>query len=278
MNRIGEIVACLLLGCVIVAVTSPLAAQQQPPLTLTARTQKLCQNEWGGNYWKTVDAQQQWDPTETAIIICDVWDKHWSAGATRRVAEMAPRMNTVVQAARSLGVFIVHAPSDTMDYYQGTPARTRMLDAPRVAMPEPAAHPDPPQPVDSSDGGSDTNEKPWHKAWTRQHEAIVIDQSKDGISDNGQEIWNALQQRRINHVIIMGVHTNMCVLNRSFAIKALVTRGVNVVLAHDLTDPMYNPARSPYVDHEVGRQLMIGYIEKFWCPTIDSQQILDAAR
>ena len=74
----------------------------------------------------------------------------------------------------------------------------------------------------------------------------------------------------------MGVHTNMCVLNRSFAIKAMVTRGLNVVLVRDLTDPMYNPARSPYVDHEVGRQLMLGYIEKFWCPTVDSQQILDS--
>ena len=41
----------------------------------------------------------------------------------------------------------------------------------------------------------------------------------------------------------------------------------------DLTDAMYNPARSPYVDHDEGTQLVIGYIEKFWCPTVTSDVI-----
>ncbi len=251
---------------------------QQQSLPLTMRTQELRQHDWGGSYWHTQEESGKWRAAETAVIICDVWDKHWSQGATRRVGEMAPRMNIVVQAARSLGVFIIHAPSDTLDFYRDAPARKRMLDAPLVPLPDPKPHPDPPQPIDSSDGGSDTGEKPWHKAWTRQHAAIEIDQQRDGISDNGQEVWNALQQRGIKNVIVLGVHTNMCVLNRPFAIKALVTRGIRVVLVRDLTDPMYNPARSPYVDHEVGKQLIIGYVEKFWCPTIDSQQVLDAAR
>ncbi len=253
-------------------------AQEKQTLPLRVRTQELRRNDWGGNYWHTVESSQEWQASETALIICDVWDKHWSQGATRRVGEMAERMNIVVQSARSLGVFIIHAPSDTMDFYQDALARQRMMEAPKVALPEPQPHADPPQPIDSSDGGSDTTEKPWYRAWTRQHAAILIDQQQDGISDNGQEVWNALQQRGIKNVLILGVHTNMCVLNRSFAIKALVTRGKNVVLVRDLTDPMYNPARSPYVDHEVGKQLIIGYIEKFWCPTIESQQILDAAQ
>ncbi len=34
----------------------------------------------------------------------------------------------------------------------------------------------------------------------------------------------------------------MCVLGRSFAIKTMVRRGKNVMLARDLTDTMYNPA------------------------------------
>ena len=32
-------------------------------------------------------------------------------------------MNQVVSAARSLGVMIIHAPSDTMKFYEGTPWR-----------------------------------------------------------------------------------------------------------------------------------------------------------
>jgi len=264
------------LAVVFVAAAS-LSGQEVKTLHLAGRTQELRQNAWGGNYWHTVETPQQWQANETALLLCDVWDKHWSGGATRRVGEMAPRMNEAVRAARSLGVFIVHAPSETMDFYQDTPARKRMIDAPHAPMPQPRPHDDPRHPIDASDGGSDTNEKPWHKAWTRQHPAIEIDQQADGISDHGQEVWNALRQRGIKNLIVMGVHTNMCVLNRSFAIKAMVTRGLNVVLVRDLTDPMYNPARPPYVDHEIGRQLMIGYVEKFWCPTIDSRQLLESA-
>ncbi|MGC8000379.1 hypothetical protein, partial [Salmonella enterica] len=73
--------------------------------------------------------------------------------------------------------------------------------------------------------------------------------------------------------LIMGVHTNMCVLNRSFGIKQLVKWGMNTALVRDLTDAMYNPARAPYVEHEEGTQLVVSYIEKFWCPTVHSRDL-----
>ena len=37
-------------------------------------------------------------------------------------------------------------------------------------------------------------------------------------------------------------------------------------------------ARPPYVSHEEGTQLVIGYIEKFWCPTITSADIIGGER
>ena len=215
---------------------------------------------------------------QTAMILCDVWDKHWSRGATERVAAMAPRINEAVKAARAQGITIIHCPSETMKFYADTPARKRMQEAPRAEVPAEVKHADAPQPVDSGDGGSDTNEKPWHLAWTRQHPAIEIDQQKDGISDNGQEVWNFLVQKGIKNVVILGVHTNMCVLGRPFAIKTMVRRGMNVVLVRDLTDAMYNPARSPYVSHEDGTRLIVEYIEKFWCPTIASEDVLNGAK
>jgi hypothetical protein len=71
----------------------------------------------------------------------------------------------------------------------------------------------------------------------------------------------------------MGVHTNMCILGRSFAIKKMLKRGMLPLLVRDLTDAMYNPAKPPYVSHDEGTALVINYIEKFYCPTIDSEQI-----
>src|SRR3954466_2467381 len=79
----------------------------------------------------------QWPVARTAIIICDMWDTHTCGMSAQRVALMAPRMNQVVSAARSLGVMIIHAPSDTMKFYEGTPWRERMRSAPTSPSPFP---------------------------------------------------------------------------------------------------------------------------------------------
>ena len=241
--------------------------------TLQLTTLRQVPRTTGRNGWRVVEEEVAWRPSETAIIIVDMWNKHWSWGATERVNIMAPRMNVVIDTARDQGIQIIHAPSDTMDFYDGHAARSWVLDVPHVEMPDPIEHPDPPQPVDSSDGGSDTGEENGFKAWHRQHPAIEI-KDGDAISDNGQEVYNILVQKGIKNLLYMGVHTNMCVLGRSFAIKAMVRSGqFNVALVRDLTDAMYNPFKPPYVSHEEGTQLIIAYIEKFWCPTITSDDL-----
>ena len=83
-----------------------------------------------------------------------------------------------------------------------------------------------------------------------------------------------IKQRGIKNVIVMGVHTNMCVLYRPFAIRRLLECGFNVLLMRDLTDSMYNPARKPYVNHFTGTDLVIWYIEKYLCPSVTSDQII----
>lgn len=221
----------------------------------------------GRNGWRVLEEEVTWKTSETAIIVVDMWDRHWSWGATERVNVMAPRMDIVLGRARERGVQIIHAPSDTMDFYEAHAARKWVLELPHAAPPAERELPDPPLPVNASDGGSDTGETDTYKAWHRQHPAIKICDT-DAISDNGQEVYNLLHHKGIRNLIFMGVHTNMCVLGRSFAIKQMVRWGFNAVLARDLTDAMYNPFKPPYVSHEEGTQLIIEYIEKFWCPTM----------
>ena len=234
-------------------------------LSLSIRRQEA--RTVGRHGWRIIEEEVDWQTDKTAIIVVDMWNKHWSWGATERVNVMAPRMNIVLQRARQDGVQIIHAPSDTMDFYEKHPARTAMKEFPHLEPPEEREMPDPPQPVDASDGGSDTGETNMYGAWHRQHPDIEIDDA-DAISDNGQEVYNLLTHKGIQNLIFMGVHTNMCVLGRSFAIKQMVKWGFNVVLARDLTDAMYNPFKPPYVSHEEGTRLIVEYIEKFWCPTI----------
>lgn len=220
---------------------------------------------------------EEWDPSKTAIVICDMWDKHWCPTATARVGEMAPVMNRVVQAARAKGVLIVHSPSDTLGFYEGAPQRKLAQNAPKAAnLPKDITNwcslqkKEGDLPIDDSDGGCDCG-KPTksYKAWSRQIEAIEI-APEDAISDKGDEVWNLFEARGIDNVIVMGVHTNMCVLGRPFGIRNLVKNGKNVVLMRDMTDTMYNPKMEPKVSHFRGTELVIEHIEKHWCPTTTS--------
>ena len=216
---------------------------------------------------------QQWDPSKTAIIICDMWDTMVCKIPADRVAEMAPRMNEVITAAREKGVLIIHAPSGNVDYYQGTSQRALCANAPEFASAVPLQWNylnediEPPLPIDDSDNG-------WEgpvaegRPQTRQHEAIKIAEG-DAIGDN-KDIYYLLRQREIENVILMGVHTNMCVLGRPFGIRQLTYLGFNVALMRDMTDSLYNPEMEPKVSHYRGTELVLEHIEKYWCPTITS--------
>jgi len=98
------------------------------------------------------------------------------------------------------------------------------------------------------------------KQFARQHPGIDII-GYDGISDNAQEIWNLCQAEGIRNIVIMGVHTNMCILGRPFGIRAMTKLGRNVVLVRDLTDAMYDPRQPPHVSHTRGTQMVIEHIE-----------------
>jgi nicotinamidase-related amidase len=234
-------------------------------LSVRLRTQRLLRNAAGYRVWQVEEEQRTLDATKTALVLCDVWDRHTCRGAEERLAKLVPRMGQVVAAMRERGVLIVHAPSDTRDYeplHGNTPARRRVFDCPQVAPPPDREHDDPPLPFDQSDPVCDTvpdeqHPYPWPKAWrrppaTRQHPAIGIDHGRDVISCQGRELWRYYRHRGIAQVLLAGVHANFCVLNRTFAVKQLVRWGLPVALLRDLTDALYNPARPPYVRHEEG--------------------------
>lgn len=239
-------------------------------LTLHLRSQSLGLDVGGHTCWKEVETEKHLPPRKIAVIVCDMWDQHWSRGAAERVEAMAPRMNQVLKAARDAGMTILHAPSNTLEFYAASRARQRMLEIPLVDAPSNLPRAEPALPIDDTDEGSDTGESQPKRVWTRQHAAIWIDEERDYISDDGRQVLSLLRKLSIEQVLIMGVHTNMCILNRSFGIKQMVRWGVPVALVRDLTDAMYNPAQRPYVNHAAGTQLVIEYIEKFWCPTLFS--------
>ena len=262
-----------LLLCALVASVCGVAADA-PVRTVRLHLRTRVEAFKGSGEWQEVYFEKRLPVPSTAILICDMWDKHWCTGASRRVEALAARMAPVVDRARACGIQIIHAPSEVMDFYKDAPQRRRMLAVAKVEPPSPVALADPPLPIDDSDGGCDTADT-FYKAWTREIATLRI-APEDVISDNGAEIYSFLRGRGVENLLIMGVHTNMCILNRSFAIKQMIKWGMHCVLVRDLTDSMYNPKDRPFVPHDRGTELVIEHIEKYWAPSVLSSELTSA--
>jgi nicotinamidase-related amidase len=272
---------------ILLAAGSAMLAGAAAAETVTPENQMLdlnllsrLENQPGSGQWNAVHRTEKWNPKKTAAVICDMWDHHWCKAAEARVAELAPRMNQLIAELRRRGVLIVHAPSDTLNFYKDHPGRLLAQNAPKVETNPPLARwvklqpeREGALPIDDSDSGCPCQPKcPEGHPWTRQIETLEI-KDGDAITDSAEAFY-LMKQRGVTNVIVMGVHTNMCVLGRPFSIRQMVLQGQHVVLVRDMTDTMYNPARKPFVDHFTGTDLVIQHIEKYWCPTITSEQII----
>ncbi|MBN8731402.1 MAG: isochorismatase family protein [Acidobacteria bacterium] len=214
------------------------------------------------------------DAQRSALILCDMWDRHWCRGANERLVPIIERSLPLLEAARGKRMVVIHAPSETMEFYRQAPQRLAAQAVPKSAPPTPLALADPPLPIDSAGGGCDTGDK-FEKAWSRQHAGVPI-APEDFVTDKGEEVYSILKLRGIETLFVMGVHTNMCILNRGFAIKQMTKWGVRCVLVRDLTDAMYNPADRPQVSHDEGTRLVVDYIERHWCPSATSADLIAA--
>ncbi|WP_235908750.1 ThuA domain-containing protein [Roseiconus nitratireducens] len=271
------------------------AASHAQPLELTLQFQSPTSPD--SPRFHRRQRQERWVSERTAVIVCDMWDSHHCVNAVRRVAQLAPRIDAFCGSLRERGVTIIHAPSSCMDAYQQHPSRLRSLQVPKlesypdeidswcdqIPSEERAAYP-----IDQSEGGEDDDlleHRQWAQRlaaegrdprapWLRQVAEIQIDPQQDYISDRGSEIWGILAANQIDNVVLVGVHTNMCVLGRPFGLRRLASAGKNVVLARDLTDTMYDPRAWPYASHFTGTDLIIDHVERYVCPTIASSQVL----
>ena len=114
-------------------------------------------------------------------------------------------------------------------------------------------------PLDTStDGGCDAPAKEGGP-WTRQIETLWIDESRDyliaadlpGKAMAGQqELWNVMKKEGLKNLIYMGVHENMCIMGRPFAIENVAGWGMgkdNVAVMRELVDGE-RPMRSQHLE------------------------------
>ena len=146
--------------------------------------------------WTSFEEQAIINPHKTAVVICDMWDRHWCRGATARTGEMAPHVNSIANKLRKSGALIIHGASDTMDFYRDYQGRKLareafsgyQADASRTSLASGRIVPKKPLPVDDSDGGCECIPKcSQSRAWTRQINIIEI-ADEDAITDSEEAI------------------------------------------------------------------------------------------
>src|SRR5438270_12729477 len=123
-------------------VVATLASASGPLLRLTLRTRV----ESPTGEWRESSIARDVPASRAALIICDMWDKHWCLGAMERGEPLARKAAPVIDLARERGILIIHAPSDTMNFYKDDPARLRMLEIPKAEPPASASVSEPPLP------------------------------------------------------------------------------------------------------------------------------------
>jgi hypothetical protein len=246
--------------------------------------------------WETVQVPVAFLANRTALIIQDMWDRTENAETMRRVDALAPRLHAFVQAVRQKGVTVIHAPGGAVQPYEDTPARQRIQPLRREDMPslefvdsryrylawlprnphdserrDPDLA-DPPPPIRASVPRPDAGTA--DRGPRRQHPSIGINPESDCISDDHQEIWNLFRWRKIENVLLAGFLTGETVLSSPAGVKQMAGWGIHTVVLKDLTVTDCDPDQPPYVNYEEGKNILDGYLEKFWCLTALGGDIL----
>lgn len=206
-------------------------------------------------------------PEKAALLICDMWDKHPCPILAGRAEILAEKMGPIINTIRDRGIQIIHAPSGCMEFYETWPQRTIIQHVTqRHSLPNytrPLRMPrrlSPPKIFRHQCKYDHGNEQ-----FICQHPAITIAEN-DIILDCGKELYNYLRSHYIQYLFYAGVHTNVCIMSRSFGIKSMYHSEIQCILIRDLTQASYN--NNADITCEEATELVAEWIETYYCPSV----------
>ena len=270
------------IGCVLILVSSVSAvAKSDNGIDITLQRRDSVTD-------KLIVTSEKIDPARTALVMVDMWDRHWCRTYTERVANLTPRMNKILDAARKLGIQVVHAPSDVVEVYKDYPQRKAMIAIPdsppsKEIKFSPPAHPvgkdccecGPTQPCKTNSFGR----------WSRQQKDLKIAEG-DLIGDcnNERELLSLCKHRGIDTLIYTGVASNMCVIGRQFGMINMKRHGLKTIFVSDLVqaitangiDPADKTPDSNFTPAK-GSAVIQRYLERHIAPSFENRQLISAA-
>ncbi len=227
-------------------------------------------------------------PSKVAIIICDMWPAHWCKDTAERCYFLAKKINNVITKARDHGVLIIHAPAETVNCYPNYIKQRQILNGiPLLNLPKRNFIPKlpirstgcvcVPRCVHSDTYSWSCEQFPTTIAGGLCRENLLIQMAdNDLLAENATEIYSFIKYKGVEKVFICGVSLNACVMHRPFGIEALLGYGINVCVIRDLVEISID---EDLYEMEIGfteqRCINLKWIETYWCPTIDSKDLVN---
>ena len=232
---------------------------------------------------------ETWEPKKTAIIVCDMWDAHHCLNAVRRGRGNGPAHEPGAGKGPVHGRAHHPRPVELHGGLQGLSGPQIGPDALRRQPIFPRTSASGAHKIPERGEGQISHRPDRRRRGRRPGRArrVARQADQDGPQSQGpleeangrpqdlrsgrhqrfrrRDLEPARRHRGINNVILLGVHTNMCVLGRPFGLRQMAKNGKNVVLMRDMTDTMYNPTAGPVclpfprhrADHRAHREIRV---------------------
>ncbi len=205
---------------------------------------------------------------QTALVLVDVWSVHYIDSLVRRIKQIvSERIVPTLQAARTAGVTIIHAPSPWIVQKRGYQTAKAELAEPPV---EPASWP--PEGFRhiyrsgewAAFGRPQEPRLPGIYQWYETALDIaepVRPAGDDLVISSGPEMHAVLEERCILHLVYAGFCANWCLIGRDYGIMQMNQRGYNIILLRDATTGIES---ADTVDDLLMTKMTIREIETKW--------------
>lgn len=214
------------------------------------------------------------DAETSAVIVVDMWDKHYCKTYCEWGDDLAERLSKALWRYRMAGIPVIFMNADVYSTHKSElgaillSTLSRKYRAPAVKVP--SIQPGLPQwyPGCACLDGACEKVEVTAGAWSRIHPGVdrwLFDLIGD---------WNLhlgfLARSGIKTLLYAGGAANICVLNaRSFSLWQSKAYGYDTVLIGDLTIP-FLPARG----YDESLELVLDYYRKYICPVYTNKQIV----
>ncbi len=219
-----------------------------------------------------VEKEKTFHSSRVAVLVIGMWSGHQCKVADDKLQELSPKVDAFLKRCRSKDMKIIFGSSSLTKLPKYANLRKNMKNIPFSTFKDKGLC-FPPIPFDDTDGGINERNPNFQRGEVDMNPAIEI-MDCDAMTDNSKEMLNYLYYHKCELLLVVGVHTNMCVLDRPYGMKNLARYGFPMALVRDLADPMIKPDGIVVKDREDALDKIVKYVEQYFAPSIDSRDLI----